>query len=122
MKKNFALKNLFFLFSLLLVTLVITLSGCANVGKNFTYNGPTDIELKKTTKNEILNKFGSPFRVGYNNGDIQWTYSYYQYSAFADTNTKDLIVSFNKDGIVDHYEYNSSFEDDKVKILANSSK
>lgn len=98
---------------------LLLLASCATVGKDFKYNGPTDIEVKKTTKNDILQKFGNPFRVGYNNGDLQWTYCFYVYSAFSNTNTRDLVVVFNKDGLVQSYEYNSSFEDDKVKILTN---
>ncbi|MBF0314572.1 MAG: outer membrane protein assembly factor BamE [Oligoflexia bacterium] len=103
----------------IMALLISTLfSSCATVGKNFEYNRSRELELGKTSKSDVLKLYGSPFRVGINSGALQWSYNYYTYNAFSDTQTKDLVILFDNDGKVKHYEYNSSYEEDKVKMLA----
>ncbi len=105
------MKIFFILASLLL------LSGCATVGKEFDFFGPSEIKIGQTTKANIVSRFGKPFRVGYDNGQTQWTYAHYKYSLFSEAETKDLIIRFDDKGIVTNYSYNSSLEEDRVKML-----
>jgi len=85
---------------------------CATMGTPFVFTGPNTIVIGQTTKSDLLAKFGQPFRVGYENGKDKWTYGYYKYKVFGDSETKDLDVVFNKDGKVSSYTYNSSYKDE----------
>jgi hypothetical protein len=91
---------------------LLALEGCATVGSDFQFKGRDSIVTGKTTKNDILTRYGQPFRVGYENGDEKWTYGYYQYKLFGDSQTKDLAVTFKKNGVVSSYSYSSSYPDD----------
>ena len=97
---------------------MISLSGCATVGREFSFQGPGELAIGQTKQSDIIKKYGRPFRVGYDSGDVQWTYAYYQYSAFSDSQTKDLVITFNKEGKVKSYVFNSSYEEDKMKIMS----
>ncbi len=98
------------LYSFILMGLIFAgfLAGCATVGKRFTFAGPQSIVIGTTTKTDILKQYGPPFRVGYDSGRVKWTYGYYQYSLFGDSQTKDLSVTFNPNGTVATYDYSSS--------------
>jgi hypothetical protein len=86
----------------------IFVAGCATVGSEFQFQGPDSIEIGKTSQGDILAKFGKPFRVGYSRGSEKWTYGYYKYKLFGDSQTKDLDISFDKSGIGSDYVYSSS--------------
>lgn len=101
--------------SLLLLALV---SGCANIGRPFEFTGPQEIVIGQTTQKEVMRRFGEPFREGWDSGDVQWTYGQYRYDLFGNSNTKDLVVTFDKNGVVKSYNYNASTQDGKVKVLA----
>src|SRR6185312_9338354 len=102
------MKNTKFGFTFLCALAVIVLQGCATVGAPFQFQGADSIATGKTTKNEILSRYGKPFRVGYENGDEKWTYGYYKYKLIGDSQTKDLAVTFNHQGVVSNYTYSSS--------------
>ncbi|MBL6989969.1 MAG: outer membrane protein assembly factor BamE [Bacteriovoracaceae bacterium] len=101
----------------LIVFLTLVLSSCATVGNEFSYLGSSSITIDKTTKQDVFKMYGEPFRVGHDNGDMRWTYGLYKYRVFGETETKDLIITFDHDGIVKSYTYNSSFKQDKSKFL-----
>ncbi len=86
----------------------VALLGCATVGAPFQFQGPGSIVVGKTTQSEILNRYGKPFRVGFENGDTKWTYGYYQYRVLGSSDTKDLTVTFDQKGVVSDYTYSSS--------------
>ena len=102
---------------LLLLTIVFFLSGCATIGREFTFNGPNQINIGKSSQADIYRLYGKPFRVGYDNGDTMWTYGFYRYSLFGPSNTKDLVIVFDKKSVVKNYTYNSSLEEEKIRIL-----
>ena len=102
---------------LLLIGTFLTLQSCATIGKPFFFSGPEEIKIGKTTQANVLRRFGTPFRVGYDSGKIQWTYAHYKYNAFTKTDTKDLVITFSKDRTVKAYVYNSSLEEDKMKLM-----
>ena len=101
------------------VILLLALSGCATIGKPFHFKGPGEIKIGKTTQKEIMARYGDPYRVGYDGGSVQWTYCLYKYRVFGESETKDLIVTFKRNGRVSNYVYNSSLEEDKIKILVH---
>lgn len=95
---------------------VTLLTSCLTVGEEFTSEVQW-IQRDKTTRPEIEQKVGQPFRVGYDTGLLTYTYAFYRYSAFRPARTKDLTVRFNKDGTVNSYSFASSFDDDKSAVL-----
>jgi len=94
---------------LLLAAMLLLLSaGCATVGKDFPVNRVKDIRIHETTKEEIRSLFGSPWRVGIEDGQPTWTYGKYRYQAFSETSTQDLVIRFDKNYVVDSYTFNTT--------------
>ena len=100
----------------LMVGGALALPGCLTVGDDFT-SEVNWIARDKTTRKEVDQKIGQPFRVGFDTGLLTYTYAFYRYSVFRPTRTKDLTVRFNKDGTVNSYSFASSFDEDKSEIL-----
>ncbi len=92
---------------LLLITL-LSIMACATAGRDFPSTRVPDIETGKTTKNEIRSVFGSPWRVGLEDGEQTWTYGRYRYKLFGSSSTKDLVVRFNDQNIVSSYSFNTT--------------
>jgi hypothetical protein len=101
-----------------LVLLILT--GCATAGRAFVFESPSSIQIGKTTQAEVLTKYGEPFRAGYANGNLKWTYGYYRYRLFGDTDTKDLDITFDKNGTVSEYTFATSIPEEK-KLLTGGS-
>lgn len=87
---------------------ILAFSRCATVGSQFQFHGSESIVKGETSLSQILATYGDPFRVGYENGNIKWTYGFYHYRLFGDSETKDLDITFDKQGIVSSYSYSSS--------------
>lgn len=84
------------------------LTGCATVGKDFPVGRVMEIQVGKTTINEVQAIFGPPWRVGSENGAKTWSYGRYTYRLFDDSSTQDLIVRFDSSGIVRSYNFNTT--------------
>jgi outer membrane protein assembly factor BamE (lipoprotein component of BamABCDE complex) len=95
--------------------LAANLSGCLTVGEEFPTN-VTWIQVGTTTRAQIRQTIGEPFRTGYDSGQLTYTYGFYRYSVFRPTRTKDLTVRFAADGKVASYSFASSFDEDKAAI------
>ena len=85
-------------------------SGCANmnVGYDFPADQVPNIQIGKTTKEEIRATFGEPWRVGLENGLETWTYGKYSYRGIRETAAKDLVVRFSKENIVESYTFSTT--------------
>jgi len=92
--------------------------GCISVGTSFNSDDLSWIMKDQTTKDDIYDELGEPFRVGSDAGKLTWTYGYYKYNLFSSTRTKDLVIYFNKDGTVHSYTFNTSFPEEKEKWKA----
>ena len=81
------------------VIVVILMSGygCISVGRPFSSDDLSWIIKDQTTKDDVYDDLGDPFRLGVDSGKITWTYGYYKYHMFGSTHTKDLVIYFNKD-------------------------
>ncbi len=101
----------------LALVLLFGIVSCATVGKSFIFSGPQSIEIGKTSKAEILKTYGEPFRVGYDNGDLKWTYGYYLYRLIGESETKDLVITFDAKGVVKAYAYATSMKNEKETLL-----
>ncbi len=104
------LKKILCISSLLTVSLATT--SCLTVGTQFP-SAVNWIKSNSTTRTEIEKAFGPPFRVGYDSGLKTYSYGYYKYYAFSESQTKDFTIRFNSNDTVNTYTFSSSFPDDK---------
>ena len=86
----------------------ILVAGCATVGHDFPVDLVNNIQIGKTTKEEIRNMFGEPWRIGLEDGRETWSYGQYQYAMFSEKDAKDLVVRFNDKAIVESYTFNTT--------------
>ncbi|WP_297792613.1 outer membrane protein assembly factor BamE [uncultured Marinobacter sp.] len=94
--------------AIILVALSLIIAGCATVGQDFPTHNVDQIEIGETTRAEVQELFGEPWRTGIEDGKRTWTYGKYRWSAFGDAETTDLVVRFNQDGTVSSYVYNTT--------------
>lgn len=93
----------------IVVAFVLVLgAGCATVGKDFATHNVDQIIIGETTRSDIQEMFGEPWRTGLEDGKRTWSYGKYRWSAFGDAETTDLVVRFNDDGRVSSYVYNTT--------------
>jgi SmpA / OmlA family len=85
-------------------------TGCLAVGRNFVSAPVSGMAKGVTTKAEVEQLFGAPFRRGIDDGYDSWSYLYNRWSLFGEARTKDLYIVFNKDGTVRSYTFNSNFD------------
>lgn len=94
--------------AIVLLALSLTFAGCATVGQDFATHNVDQIEIGETTRSDVQEMFGEPWRTGVEDGKRTWTYGKYRWSAFGDAETTDLVVRFNQDGTVSSYVYNTT--------------
>lgn len=93
----------------LLGALSLPVSGCTpTMGHPFPVQKVRQIELNKTTKEEIRQMFGPPWRTGLEDGKRTWTYGQYSTSF-----TRDLVIRFDDQGVVRSYSFSSSLPEDE---------
>lgn len=90
------------------LVLICLFYGCASVGRRFPVDRVAEITIGKTTKSEVRETFGAPWRTGIENGDKIWTYAKYKYRLFGKTDTEDLIIHFDNNGIVSSFLFNTT--------------
>jgi len=90
------------------VFMLFIVSGCASVGHQFPASQVPTIRIGETTQNDIYTTFGSPYRTGIDNGMKTWTYGDYEYGLFKESNAEDLVIKFDKRGIVSSFTYNTT--------------
>jgi hypothetical protein len=67
-----------------------------------------NIANRVTTQLDVKKMFGEPFKTGVQNGQPVWVYEDYRYSIVNENKSKDLIITFNSDGIVKSHQFISS--------------
>jgi SmpA / OmlA family len=85
-------------------------NGCLAVGRNFVSTPVSGMAKGITTKADVEQLFGEPFRRGIDDGYDSWSYVYNRWSLFSEARSKDLYIVFNKDGTVRSYTFNSNFD------------
>jgi len=98
--------------SLTLLTVVLLLTGCVSVGREFPTPTQDMITNGVTTKGELLQRFGSPTQVGIENGDQTWTWVYIRAGAVGQPHSKQLHVRFDDRGVVKSYSYTSNLPEE----------
>ena len=105
MKDNLSIKTNFSLkIGLAGTFLAFFLSACGTVGKEFNESLYTNIVKGTTTHKEIRIMFGPPFRKGTQNGDPVWTYEFNYVNSFDTDIIKDMIIVFEKTGVVKSHQ------------------
>ncbi|WAR44874.1 outer membrane protein assembly factor BamE domain-containing protein [Methylomonas rapida] len=84
------------------------LTGCFTVGQEFSGSRVPEIKIGQSTKQDITEIFGRPWRTGMEDGKTTWTYGIYKYSLFGADDTQDLLVRFDNQGIVRSYTFSST--------------
>jgi len=86
----------------------LALSACMTVGQEFASSRVMEIEIGKTTKQDLLAMFGKPWRIGREDGAQTWTYGHYHYPLFGEASTRDLLIRFDNHGVVRSYTFSST--------------
>jgi len=102
------LKSTYVLQLIVILTMIIFVSGCITLGKDFPEAKVSSIAIGVTTKNEIRMLFGSPWLSGVQDGKPAWTYGSYNYSLFGERKAKDLVVQFDDRGKVSSFTYSTT--------------
>jgi outer membrane protein assembly factor BamE (lipoprotein component of BamABCDE complex) len=88
--------------------LVLFTASCATVGRDFPVSRVSDIRVGNTTQDEIRAMFGSPWRVGIEDGQRTWTFGKYYYRLFGQASTQDLVIRFDDRNVVVSYTFNTT--------------
>lgn len=88
--------------------LALCLAGCLTVGRDFPVDAVGQIAIGKTTRDDVHRMFGTPWRTGLEDGRRTWTYGHYRYKLFGTTETRDLVVRFDPNGVVASYTFNAA--------------
>ena len=93
-----------------LSVIAMALIGCSpmTLGREFPVEKVGSIEISVTTRAEIRERFGSPWRTGIEDGMSTWTFGYYSYDFSGKGLGRDLMIKFNKAGIVRSYAFNTT--------------
>jgi len=87
-------------------------AACATVGKEFPVKMVPEIRIGETTRAEVREMFGPPWRTGLEDGMPTWTFARYRYSLFGDEETEDLVVRFDANWVVTSYTFNTTEHDE----------
>ena len=102
-----------YVLALILISLMIMfVSGCITLGKDFPDANVSSITNGVTTKNEIRRLFGPPWLSGIKDGQPAWTYGSYDYSLFGERKAKDLVVQFDDKGKVSSFTFSTTDHDE----------
>ena len=108
-------KHVLFVFFILFM--IFHLLSCASTGKIFDLKKVDQIEISKSTKDDILNLFGLPMsiiNIVENNKKFEiWSYEYIDPFGFK----KTLALKFDEQGVVDGFGRTAHEIDDKRKSL-----
>ena len=94
---------------LLLIALSLPVISCMpTMGRHFDVHQVRQIEIDKTTKADIRNMFGEPWRTGLEDGKRTWTYGEYSMKI-----TRDLVIRFTDQNVVKSYSFSSNVPEDE---------
>jgi len=88
-------------------------AGCATIGRDFPVAAVDQIVIGKTTRDDIQRLFGTPWRVGVEDGKPTWTYGHYRYKLFGRAKSRDLLVRFDERNVVASYTFSSTELEDR---------
>ncbi len=89
-------------------TLTLVSVGCATVGRDFPVSHVSEIQMGKTTQDDIRTLFGPPWRVGVEDGQRTWTYGKYRYTMLGQKDAQDLVIRFDDHDVVVSYTFSTT--------------
>ena len=92
----------------IVVGIILIPNGCGTVGKSFNASKVESIVNGITTRSDIKKMFGEPFKIGIQNSQPVWIYEDHHYSIIGNDTSKDLIIIFGLDGIVQSHQFMSN--------------
>ncbi len=93
---------------IILVGIILLSGGCGTAGKSFNASKIGSIVNGTTTRSDIKKIFGEPFKTGIQNGQPIWVYEDHHYSIISNDSSKDLIIIFGPNGVVQSHQFMSS--------------
>jgi len=101
--------------AILLIAAAALLAGCVTVGRDFPAKRVTKLEIGSTTRAQVEQLFGTPWRTGVEDGQMTWTYGHYHYALLGNTRTRDLVVRFDEHDVVASYTFSSTDPNDAIR-------
>jgi len=93
---------------IILIGTILLPGGCGTAGKSFDTSKVENIVNGTSTRSDIKKIFGEPFKIGIQNGQPVWVYEDHHYSIIGNDASKDLIIIFGLDGIVQSHQFMSN--------------
>ena len=93
---------------IILVGTILLPGGCGTAGKSFDTSKVESIVNGTSTRSDIKKIFGEPFKTGIQNGQSIWIYEDHHYSIISDDLSKDLVIVFGPNGVVQSHQFMSS--------------
>ena len=93
---------------IIFVGIILLPGGCGTAGKSFNISKIESIVNGTTTRSDIKKIFGEPFKTGIQNGQPIWVYEDHHYSIISNDSSKDLIIIFGPNGVVQSHQFMSS--------------
>ncbi len=90
------------------VGILWTFTGCGTAGKPFDAEALDKIVNGTTTQAEVERLLGPPFKKGWENDKPVWIYEYNKYQMLGRDESKDIIIKFDKDGVVRSHQFMTS--------------
>ena len=97
---------------------VLIAAGYVTIGNDFPVEPVEKIQIGTTTRADVRRMFGEPWRIGIEDGKRTFTYALYYYSVFGAEQTRDLVVRFDRNGVVSSYTFNSTHPEDAALVPA----
>jgi hypothetical protein len=104
--------------SRLMLTLLAVWSlqtGCVTRGRDFS-SDLSWIKKNQTSQTDVTRVLGEPTAIGNTGGIPTWTYGFYDYRLFGNSDTKELKFYWNGDKVQD-FSFNSSFPQDRKRLM-----
>ena len=93
----------------IIIILILVFGGCGGtVGEKFNASKVENIINGTTTQAEIKKIFGKPFKTGIQNEKPIWVYEYNRYDLLRNETSKDLIIVFGPNRVVQSHQFMSN--------------
>ncbi len=106
------LKSLLFLS---ILTVFALQTACVTRGRDFS-SDLSWVKKNQTTQTDVSRLLGAPTAVGNTGGIPTWTYGFYDYRLFGESETKELKFYWNGEKLQD-FSFNSSFPQDRQRLM-----
>lgn len=88
------------------------MAGCVTVGRPFPADFVSKITIGQTTRPQVEQRLGAPFRTGNDSGNPTATYLHYRLGVFSQPLTKDLTITYGADGKVKGFTFSANQPDE----------